>query len=70
MSNNSIAFVDKPEEEFMDLVFEMMQLEGEPGFTNLGEAARRVLKTLGNDNPTKEEIHEKALELGLNPCVS
>lgn len=30
MSNNSIAFVDKPEEEFMDLVFEMMQLEGEP----------------------------------------
>lgn len=30
MSNNSIAFVEKPEEDFMDLVFEMMQMEGEP----------------------------------------
>ena len=39
------------------------------GFVNLGEAARRVLKTLGNDNPTQEEIQDKALELGLNPCV-
>lgn len=30
MSNNSIAFTRKPEKEFMDLVFEMMKLEGEP----------------------------------------
>ena len=30
MSNNSIAFTRKPDSEFMDLVFEMMQLEGEP----------------------------------------
>lgn len=69
MSNNSIGFVEKPEKEFMDLVFEMMQLEGEPGFVNLGEAARRVLATLGNDNPSKKEIAEKAYSLGLNPCV-
>ena len=69
MSNNSIGFIEKPEKEFMDLVFEIMQAEGEPGFVNLGEAARRVLATLGNDNPTKEEIREKAYELGLNPCV-
>lgn len=39
------------------------------GFVNLGEAARRVLKTLGNHQPTKQEIAEKAYELGLNPCV-
>lgn len=69
MSNNSIAFIDKPKEEFLTLVFEMMQMEGEPGFVNLGEAARRVLKQLGNDNPTRDEIHEKAYSLGLNPCV-
>lgn len=30
MSNNSIAFTRKPDSDFMDLVFEMMQLEGEP----------------------------------------
>lgn len=30
MSNNSIAFGRKPKKEFLDLVFEMMQLEGEP----------------------------------------
>lgn len=69
MSNNSVAFVDKPSSEFLDIVFEIMQTEGEPGFVNLGEAARRVLATLGNDNPTRHEIHEKAYELGLNPCV-
>ena len=70
MSNNSIGFIEKPEKEFMDLVFEMMQLEGEPGFVNLGEAARRVLATLGNDKPNKKEIADKAYNLGLNPCVS
>lgn len=69
MSNNSIGFIEKPEKEFMDLVFEMMQLEGEPGFVNLGEAARRVLATLGNEKPSKKEIADKAYQLGLNPCV-
>lgn len=41
MSNNSIAFTEKPSREMLDLVFEMMQAEGEPGFINLEEARRR-----------------------------
>ncbi|UKS31123.1 ribonucleoside-triphosphate reductase, adenosylcobalamin-dependent [Paenibacillus sp. HWE-109] len=41
MSNNSIAFETKPSREFLNLVFEMMQAEGEPGFVNLEEARRR-----------------------------
>lgn len=41
MSNNSIAFEAKPSREQLNLVFEMMQAEGEPGFVNLGEARRR-----------------------------
>lgn len=30
MSNNSIAFETQPSREFLNLVFEIMQLEGEP----------------------------------------
>lgn len=41
MSNNSIAFESKPPREFLHLVFEIMRLEGEPGFVNLEEAKRR-----------------------------
>ncbi len=41
MSNNSIAFEKQPSREFLNLVFEMMQAEGEPGFVNLEEARRR-----------------------------
>ncbi|MHA7962844.1 ribonucleoside-triphosphate reductase, adenosylcobalamin-dependent [Paenibacillus sp. CAU 1782] len=41
MSNNSIAFESKPEQATLNLVFEMMQAEGEPGFVNLEEARRR-----------------------------
>nr|WP_283092155.1 ribonucleoside-triphosphate reductase, adenosylcobalamin-dependent [Brevibacillus sp. NL20B1] len=41
MSNNSIAFETKPSREFLNLVFEIMQLEGEPGVVNLEEARRR-----------------------------
>ncbi|MFW5434316.1 ribonucleoside-triphosphate reductase, adenosylcobalamin-dependent [Paenibacillus apiarius] len=41
MSNNSIAFESKPSREFLNLIFEMMQGEGEPGFVNLEEARRR-----------------------------
>lgn len=69
MSNNSIGFVEKPDNKFMDLVFELMQAEGEPGFVNLAEAAERVLNTLGIENPTKRQILNKADEIGLNPCV-
>lgn len=41
MSNNSIAFETKPSEEMLELVFLIMQGEGEPGFINLEEARRR-----------------------------
>ncbi|WP_019119372.1 ribonucleoside-triphosphate reductase, adenosylcobalamin-dependent [Brevibacillus massiliensis] len=41
MSNNSMAFTSKPSREFLNLVFTIMQLEGEPGFINLEEANRR-----------------------------
>lgn len=41
MSNNSVAFESKPSREHLDLIFELMQAEGEPGFINLEEARRR-----------------------------
>lgn len=41
MSNNSIAFEKKPSREFLHIVFQMLQGEGEPGFINLEEARRR-----------------------------
>ena len=41
MSNNSIAFESKPSRELLNLVFTMMQAEGEPGLINLEEAKRR-----------------------------
>lgn len=41
MSNNSIAFESKPSREMLNLIFELMQGEGEPGFVNLEEARRR-----------------------------
>ena len=41
MSNNSIAFTEKPSRELLNLIFTMMQAEGEPGFINLEEARRR-----------------------------
>lgn len=41
MSNNSIAFTEKPSREMLNLIFTIMQGEGEPGFINLEEASRR-----------------------------
>jgi intein/homing endonuclease len=41
MSNNSIAFNDKPTMDFLSLVFMIMRGEGEPGFINLGAANKR-----------------------------
>lgn len=41
MSNNSIGFTSKPSKEMLDLIFTIMQGEGEPGFVNLEEANRR-----------------------------
>lgn len=41
MSNNSIAFREKPSREMLNLIFTIMQAEGEPGFVNLEAAAKR-----------------------------
>ena len=67
MSNNSIAFYEKPSFEFLDFVFTLMETTGEPGFINLYEAARRRLSTMGITNP--ELIKEYAKLIGLNPCA-
>lgn len=67
MSNNSIAFIEKPSFEFLDFVFELMKTTGEPGFVNLYEASRRRLKQMGITNP--EIIKSYAKFIGLNPCA-
>lgn len=41
MSNNSVAFHEKPSREQLNLIFEVMQAEGEPGLINMEEAKRR-----------------------------
>lgn len=41
MSNNSVAFETKPSREYLNLLFELMQLEGEPGFVNVESASKR-----------------------------
>ena len=41
MSNNSVGFHKKPTREMLNLLFTIMQSEGEPGFVNLEEANRR-----------------------------
>ena len=41
MSNNSIAFTRKPTRERLNLMFAIMQSEGEPGFVNLEAAGKR-----------------------------
>lgn len=69
MSNNSIAFTEKPSREMLHLIFEIMQGEGEPGFVNLRAAAMRRFKAIGVDNPTEEEIQEMTDRIGLNPCA-
>lgn len=41
MSNNSVWFEDKPSRQMLNLIFEVMQMEGEPGLGNAAEAKRR-----------------------------
>ena len=53
MSNNSICFTEKPTREYLHTIFEIMQGEGEPGFTNL-EAAQNVDQMLKAFNPCVE----------------
>jgi adenosylcobalamin-dependent ribonucleoside-triphosphate reductase len=69
MSNNSVAFIDKPNREYVMMLCDMMQLEGEPGMINLYEAARRILKAQGVKRPDHESIVTIAQEIGVNPCA-
>lgn len=69
MSNNSVAFIDKPSREYVMLLCDMMQLEGEPGMINLYEAARRILKAQGVKRPDHESIVTIAEQIGVNPCA-
>jgi ribonucleoside-diphosphate reductase alpha chain/ribonucleoside-triphosphate reductase len=69
MSNNSVAFIEKPTKDYVMFLCNMMKLEGEPGMINLYEAARRYLKAMGVDHPDHETIVEIAKGLGLNPCA-
>ena len=53
MSNNSIAFEEKPTEEYLDVVFDIMKNEGEPAFINL-ESARKRRPNVEGVNPCGE----------------
>lgn len=53
MSNNSIAFTEKPSREMLKLIFTIMQGEGEPGFVNL-EAANKRRPNAEGLNPCAE----------------
>lgn len=55
ISNNSIVFMEKPSPEMFELVFAMLQGEGEPGFINMEEARRRRPNAEGL-NPCGEVI--------------
>lgn len=69
MSNNSIAFTEKPDRDFLHLVFALMQGEGEPGFVNLRGLAIRRFKGLGITSPTEEMLQEMMYHIGMNPCA-
>ena len=53
MSNNSIVFTNQPDKKYLDMVFDMMKYEGEPGFFNEEEASRRRPNAVGT-NPCGE----------------
>lgn len=69
MSNNSIAFTSKPSRQMLNFIFEMMQMEGEPGFINLEQAARRRLRGMGIVNPSRQLLESTMEKIGLNPCA-
>lgn len=69
MSNNSIAFTQKPSREQHELQFALLKGEGEPCFVNLEEGARRVAKAIGYKNPSRSLLENIMAVIGLNPCV-
>lgn len=69
MSNNSVVFEEKPEFGMLELITEIMQLEGEPGFFNVEAAARRRLKARGITNPDGATLKAEMKRIGINPCA-
>lgn len=69
MSNNSIAFTKKPEQKFLEFVFDMMRSEGEPAFVNLEELALRRLKQRGISKPSETQLEAEINKVGMNPCA-
>jgi len=69
MSNNSVAFTEKPEKNVVNLIFSLMRNEGEPGFINLEAAAIRRLNAQGIMFPSRELVDKTMAAIGLNPCA-
>lgn len=69
MSNNSVAFTDKPSREILSFIFKVMKNEGEPAFINLRELALRRFAQLGIEEPTEEMLQNTMEKLGMNPCA-
>ena len=55
VSSNAIAFIEKPSQEIMSLIFEILQGQGEPSFVNMAEMSRRRPNAEGL-NPCAEFI--------------
>jgi len=64
MSNNSIIFSQRPDKEFLDLVFQLIQLDAEPGFINLEEMGRRRENAQGI-NPCAEILLDSKQQCNL-----
>ena len=47
--DNSIVFAEQPDKKYLDMVFDMMRYEGEPGFFNEEEASRRRPNAVGTN---------------------
>ena len=47
ISNNSIAFMEKPSQDMLELIFKMLRAEGGPGFINMEETGRRRVNAEG-----------------------
>jgi ribonucleoside-triphosphate reductase len=71
LSNNSMAFLQKPSQDMLHLIFLMIQLDGEPGFINL-EAARKRRENVEGVNPCGEILLDSKQQCNLttvNVCA-
>lgn len=65
MSNNSIAFTQKPSDDFLHFIFMMMRNEGEPGFINMEAGAKRRANMQGI-NPCAEILLDSKQQCNLS----